>query len=141
MLDIVDSKEEDVLKKNSCSVFIVPVGMMNQLDGEENMRSLQEQIHCSRLILVRVMAGNNVKSIKEIQEELNGIMPNIIQRGCDIGKVPYLTDGEFRERNYLFKDEEIFIEEVMVGEEYFRRLMLANAPSIVQSQAQLIYLA
>lgn len=45
-----------------------------------------------------------MKNVQEVKDELNSVLVNIIQKGCKINEVPYLTDGAFEERQYLYRD-------------------------------------
>jgi len=133
MLDIRDSEDKSHLSKNSCSAFIVPPGMETILSSEETIAHIHQQVASSRLIVVKTVVGQDIKNVEQVKEELNPVLPNLIPRGCEAKQVPYLTDGSFGERHYLFRDDEIFIEEVLVEGEHYRRLVLKNAPSFIQS--------
>ena len=45
--------------------------------------------------MVKPAIGQKVKDIEQIKSEMNSILPNIIQKGCNVSQVPYLTDGNF----------------------------------------------
>ena len=70
---------------------------------------------------------------------MNHILPNIIQKGCDSSQVPYLTAGTFTERQYIYRDDELFIEEVMVQGDCFRNMIFKDSPSFVQAEFKLTY--
>jgi hypothetical protein len=110
MLDIADSNDLNHLLKNNCAVFIVPPGLESQFAGETALRQLHEQIASARLILVRPVVGQDVRDVGQVRNDLNTVLSKLIQKGCDPGEVPYLTDGNFGERQYIYRDEEIFIE-------------------------------
>lgn len=113
MLDVSDSNIQSALIKNNCAVFIVPPGLEAQFAGETAIRQIHTQVGTSRLIVAKLVVGESAKSVQEVKDELNPVLPNIIQKGCKLNEVPYLTDGTFTERQYLFRDEEIFIEEIL----------------------------
>lgn len=106
MIEISDHHDANILKKNNCSVFIVPQGMENLpiFNTEHGIADLQNQIGTSRLIVVKLVIGQKYKDIESIKNELNPIIPNIIQKNCIVKDVPYLTDGSIGERHYLFED-------------------------------------
>lgn len=107
MIEISDHHDSAILKKNNCSVFIVPQGMENlpMFTSEHGIRELQDQIGTSRLIVAKLVIGQKYKDIDNIKNELNPIVGNIIQKNCNIKEVPYLTDGSIGERHYLYEDE------------------------------------
>lgn len=91
--------------------------------------------------MAKLVIGQKYKDIEHIKSELNPILANIIQKNCNAKEVPYLTDGSIGERHYLYEDEELFIEEILIQNEAFRRLVLKNNLSLVQSQYKLDYVS
>lgn len=75
-----------------------------------------------------------------VKKELNSVMKDLIQSGCEVGKVPYLSDGdELGDCSYIFENEEVFVEEVLVSNEAYRRLVLKSCPDVIQSHFKLGY--
>ncbi len=95
MIELSDHNDAAILKKNNCSVFIVPQGMetLPFFNTQQGITDLQNQVGTSRLIVVKLVIGQKYKDINSIKDELNPIMTNIIQKNCIVKDVPYLTDG------------------------------------------------
>ena len=53
-----------------------------------------EQVKTSRLLLTKMISGNKFESLEQVKNQLNGVLPDLIQNNCDAKKVPYLTDGD-----------------------------------------------
>ena len=69
MLDIVDHNDPAVLGQNTCAVFIVPQGQetMELYRCEEGIKQLHEQVGTSRLIIAKLVIGQEFKSMDVIK--------------------------------------------------------------------------
>lgn len=69
-------------------------------------------------------------------------MPDFVQSGFDPNKAPYLTDADqLGQRRYLFQNERIIVDEVIVEGQPIRRLFLRSAPTVPQCQFKLTYMS
>jgi hypothetical protein len=57
------------------------------------LKKLIAQVGTSRLIVIKLLSGNSFKSIDQVKTEINPLIPGFIQEGCEINKVPFLTDA------------------------------------------------
>ena len=72
-LEVIDTAANKLLEKNSCVVFIVPQGKERTFlyNTEKGLKMLHDQIPCSRLIVVKLLSGNNFGSFETVKQELN----------------------------------------------------------------------
>jgi hypothetical protein len=141
-IEIIDN-EEQKLKQNNCAVFIVPQGKENFhfFSNIKGLKKLIQQIGTSRLIVIKLLTGNIFKSVDQVKNEINSLMKNFIQQGCQLENVPFMTDAqELGVRKYVYEDDRVYIEEVFASqEEAFRRVILKNNLGLIQSNYKLVY--
>ena len=57
------------------------------------MKELSKQIKSSRLILTKLITGNSFSNLDQVKNELNSVLADFVQEGCNSKTVPYLTDA------------------------------------------------
>lgn len=92
------------------------------------------------MIVVKLPIGNIFEDLNSVKAELNSVLKGVVQRNCKLEGIPFLTDGEaLGKRAYLFEDDQMYIEEVLIRNEGFRRLIFKSSPQIIQCSFKLAY--
>ena len=140
VIEIIDSDDRAVCEQNTCSVYIVPHGQENlPLYQGHLLNDLAAQIKTSRVLIVKMVSGF-IGSMNQLKEELNTVLPDLIQASCNPNKVPYLTDGDdLGYRNYIYEDKDIIVEEVLVQNQPYRKMFLKTSPTIPLLESRLTY--
>ncbi len=95
----------------------------------------------SRLLIAILNPGHEFINLKDIQDELSGVVPDLIPKDCCNPKIPFMTDGdEIGEREILYEDQDMFVEEHTLEDDMtYRSLILKSNLGQVQSQSRLKY--
>ncbi|KRX03797.1 hypothetical protein PPERSA_04305 [Pseudocohnilembus persalinus] len=143
-LNIVDSQSKSSLESKTCGCFIVPQGKENGylFSTEKGNFDLLEQTRMSRLIVAILNPGFIFDDLKKVQKELSPALQDVIPKGCSNTPVPFMTDAdELGEKGIIVQDDNLVVEEIIIDEEVFRRLILKSNYNQVQSQFKLTYVA
>lgn len=127
-LFISDNDNAQVLLKKTCGCFIIPFG--KELQYCYQQQRVMQQVGMSRLVIVRLNSGHKFGTLKEVSEELNQVMQDLIPKGCTNIPCPFFTDGdEIGYKKIVFEFQDGYVEDIAE----FRRLVLKSNLDQVQS--------
>jgi len=94
-LVLVDSIEEETIKKNNCAILIVPQGKETYpvYSTESGYERLSESVGHSRLIVVHLKSGNRFESFESVKKELESTIVRFAQHG-HTNEIPYVSEGK-----------------------------------------------
>ncbi|RCN51753.1 methyltransferase domain protein [Ancylostoma caninum] len=138
---IVDDAKAKVIR--SYAVFIVPLGREGEwiFSTEKGRKALLEQAKKDRLAVVTLSRSQSYSSLKEVQEELGPFATRFDPRDNG-GLIDFLSCGSVDVRITHASGESAIngkwtVEDVVVDEQEYRRLVFLSSSNIVQSEAPL----
>ncbi|CAJ0602264.1 unnamed protein product [Cylicocyclus nassatus] len=127
----------------SYAVFIVPLGREGEwiFFTEKGRRTLLEQAQKDRLAVVILSRDLNYSSLKDVQDELGPFVSRLDPREKG-GMIDFLSCGSVDVRNTRATGESKMngkwtVEDVVIDEQEYRRLIFLSSSNIVQSEAPL----
>jgi hypothetical protein len=141
-LNIVDSDDPELIKKQSCAAIIVSksyVGDFIYITREGNL-GLCKQVQSSRLILIRPNAFNN-DDVNIIKEKISHYILLFKFRDCVTISIPIMLMSDNKKETYeLFKNDKYIVRDIVENDnkDTFRQLIFTNNIHEVQSEMKLI---
>ena len=126
-----------------CAVFIVPQGREHEwlFSTNKGRENLLKQCQVERLIVVHLSRRHRFDSLDAIKEELAGQITDFFPRSAK--RISFLSLGDdIGERRVLYQARsdfsgEYIVEEVVLSEGKFRRLVFLSNRNVIQSEAKL----
>lgn len=83
-INIVDTRDEGLLKRRNCAAIIIPQGRESEsvFSTEMGRQNLCAQAEVSRLVVIFLGHGHKFDSLKEVQDELNAKILDLAPGGC-----------------------------------------------------------
>ncbi|EYC26800.1 hypothetical protein Y032_0010g971 [Ancylostoma ceylanicum] len=138
---IVDDAKAKAIR--SYAVFIVPLGREGEwiFSTEKGRRTLLEQAKKDRLAVVTLSRTQSYSSLKDVQDELGPFASRFDPRENG-GLIDFLSCGSVDVRVTQASGESAIngkwtVEDVVVDEQEYRRLVFLSSSNIVQSEAPL----
>ena len=131
------------------AAFIVPQGRDVEwmFATAEGRQQLCDSASCKRLIVVHLGRDATFSTLDQIQTELSPHVLDFSPTGMPSGyKVPFLSTGNDNEvgsrkercRGHSQISGDYVVEDVQVGDEFYRRLVFLDRPNLTQTEAVLI---
>ena len=144
-INIVDTRDEGLLKKRNCAAIIIPQGRESEsvFNTEMGRQNLCAQAEVSRLVVIFLGHGHKFDSLKEVQDELNAKILDLAPGGCsNINHIPIMTAGEDIGSKTIFDHgvEGMIVQDLKSASgTVLRQVIFESKYDQIQSEIQIVY--